>query len=1037
MSDNDIAFTFSIEQNNNLNVVFQVYAAGTVWGSIQGDISNQEDLQNELNTLDGKIDSNHSEITTISNTMQTYGDIVTHNTTEFATATQGILAETALQPNDNITELTNNAGYITGIDSNDVTTALGYTPVNPTSLATVATSGSYSDLSNKPTIGDGTTTFYVNSDSVGTITANQTSSITITIPVPTTATEIGALPSDTMIEDLTTQAQQAALDSGITATGVTQIATNTSAITTINGKVPNDASTVNQLTTESFVNSSISTNTANFIGTFNSVADLEAYTGTVTNNDYAFVISTDTAGNTVYNRYKYNANTQTWLFEYALNNSSFTSDQWAAINSGITTSSVSAIAANTSAIQNKQDALTAGNNIQINGNTISATDTTYSAGANITITNGTISATNTIYTLLPATTSTLGGIKVGNNLTIASDGTLDAISGGSGTVTSVNNISPDAGGNVTLTASDVGAITSTDLQAGLDTKQDTLVSGTNIKTINTIPLLGDGNLPITGGTDIDVTTSSLSSGYTQVGYLESFGTQYIDTGRIPNNTDIIEQKFQVKQLSNTTIAWYGSMPSSSEITPRIGIGTYILNGITKFFVGVNATNDVFGIPADTNPHTIWWHATSSNTLEFSTDGSDLRTVEYSGNFYAPIINMTSYLFARHGTDGVQVYDGNGTKIYYHREYLANGTLVLNMIPARRNSDNELGMYDLVSGQFFTNQGTGSFSAGNDVAPITSSGIEISFTNDTGYVLSSDLATVATSGSYVDLSNKPTVDQTYDATSANAQSGTAVASAISTKVSKTGDTITGNLEIASGLFCLEGIGSSVSSSTSKLVLGTPNNQYSYLTGNTNGAFGIYSEMSGTRKGIACYPNQNFFADATTNTIDLGRSNNVWKTGFINTLSDGTNSKTVADIISGSLPSQTGHAGDILTTDGTDASWGDTTTIYPVIETYINGTSWYRIYAPDSTGYRWCEQGGRFTRTATGKQSISLLKNCVNTNYSILATLRGAESYDTASTFYAPYVLNQTTSGFDLSTSAAIANIAYFTWEARGYIQNESA
>ena len=50
------------------------------------------------------------------------------------------------------TDLTNGAGYITGITSGDVTTALGYTPVNPTSLATVATSGSYADLTNKPTI---------------------------------------------------------------------------------------------------------------------------------------------------------------------------------------------------------------------------------------------------------------------------------------------------------------------------------------------------------------------------------------------------------------------------------------------------------------------------------------------------------------------------------------------------------------------------------------------------------------------------------------------------------------------------------------------------------------------------------------------------------------------------------------------------------------------------------------------------------------------------------------------------------------------
>jgi len=40
------------------------------------------------------------------------------------------LGATAVQPNDNISELNNNVGYITGITSSDVTTALGYTPYN-------------------------------------------------------------------------------------------------------------------------------------------------------------------------------------------------------------------------------------------------------------------------------------------------------------------------------------------------------------------------------------------------------------------------------------------------------------------------------------------------------------------------------------------------------------------------------------------------------------------------------------------------------------------------------------------------------------------------------------------------------------------------------------------------------------------------------------------------------------------------------------------------------------------------------------------
>lgn len=48
----------------------------------------------------------------------------------------------------------------------------------------------------------------------------------------------------------------------------------------------------------------------------------------------------------------------------------------------------------------------------------------------------------------------------------------------------------------------------------------------------------------------------------------------------------------------------------------------------------------------------------------------------------------------------------------------------------------------------------------------------------------DLATVATTGSYTDLTNKPTIDQTYDPSSTNAQSGTAVSEAVEAKVDKT-------------------------------------------------------------------------------------------------------------------------------------------------------------------------------------------------------------------------------------------------------------
>ena len=110
-------------------------------------------------------------------------------------------------------------------------------------------------------------------------------------------------------------------------------------VTAIEDKIPNQASAQNQLADKDFVNSSIATNTANFLGTYTTLADIEAIQNP-TNNDYAFLETTDAQGNNVYDRYKYSASESQWLFEYELNNSSFTSGQWATINSGLTQSSV-------------------------------------------------------------------------------------------------------------------------------------------------------------------------------------------------------------------------------------------------------------------------------------------------------------------------------------------------------------------------------------------------------------------------------------------------------------------------------------------------------------------------------------------------------------------------------------------------------------------------------------------------------------------------------------------------------------------------
>ena len=137
---------------------------------------------------------------------------------------------------------------------------------------------------------------------------------------------------------------------------------NADEIDAIEAKIPADASAQNKLASEQYVNSSVATNTANFKGAYNLVTDLSlttaatreqiatALAGAISqadNNDYCFVqIPTSDATPTEIasvERYKFNGTA--WAFEYALNNSGFTSAQWNALNSGITSGLVAKLSA--------------------------------------------------------------------------------------------------------------------------------------------------------------------------------------------------------------------------------------------------------------------------------------------------------------------------------------------------------------------------------------------------------------------------------------------------------------------------------------------------------------------------------------------------------------------------------------------------------------------------------------------------------------------------------------------------------------------
>ena len=324
-NDNQLEAEYELGEGQHFDCSFEIFASGTVWGSITGDIENQTDLNNALNS---KADA--SEVEQISETIGSYGDIVTHNADEFATAAQGELADTALQSGDNITELENNAGYITAAaldgyaTTNELTEGLatkqdtisdlsdirsdaskgadaydtiqGYGDIvtyNADYFATSIQGGladtalqpgdSISELVNDvgyitsaslPTVNNSTITFQKNGVNFDTITLNQALNDTINYNIPTKASDINALPDTITINDLTTTTQQSALNSGATSSNISQITTNANAIANINDLIPTEATVSNKLADKAYVTDLVQMNSAHFRGNWTDWANV-------------------------------------------------------------------------------------------------------------------------------------------------------------------------------------------------------------------------------------------------------------------------------------------------------------------------------------------------------------------------------------------------------------------------------------------------------------------------------------------------------------------------------------------------------------------------------------------------------------------------------------------------------------------------------------------------------------------------------------------------------------------------------------------
>ena len=225
---------------------------------------------------------------------------------------------------------------------------------------------------------------------------------------------------------------------------------------------------------------------------------------------------------------------------------------------------------------------------------------------------------------------------------------------------------------------------------------------------------GSGTITDSVGTTLFGYTNVLS-GYERIEYLQSSGSQVIDTGYLHNKDTkvLIRVEFtKVTGYSNGYCVFYGARSSDR----KTQLGGWLHNGKFMEACDDSASDTSLAATVGTIYDAELAKTGSYGVLNLATG---VYTTLGSGNGYAtsPIQNgtpQTDYIFAIHQDGGTAWWCNMkcyGCKVW------EGTTLVRDFVPVRRKSDGVLGLLDLAHGTFYANAGTGSFSAGETIVDV--------------------------------------------------------------------------------------------------------------------------------------------------------------------------------------------------------------------------------------------------------------------------------------------------------------------------------
>ena len=186
---------------------------------------------------------------------------------------------------------------------------------------------------------------------------------------------------------------------------------------------------------------------------------------------------------------------------------------------------------------------------------------------------------------------------------------------------------------------------------------------------------------------------SLPSGYTKLAYIQSTGTQWVDTGFKPNQNTRVKMDCNVIGFNSRDAFLFGARIASGNTAFCLAAD----DANTRWFALYgNAVQNPTG--TCTGKHTVDFN---KNTLSL-----DDNVFPFDSTSFQSAYNLLLFATITNGNVDSQ----RGKMAIYSCQIYDNGTLVRDFLPCI-NPSGAVGLYDLVGRKFYGNAGTGTFTAG--------------------------------------------------------------------------------------------------------------------------------------------------------------------------------------------------------------------------------------------------------------------------------------------------------------------------------------